>query len=201
MPKSPAKRPAASEANLAPTTLPASIVNAANTTVQIVKQLRFIEMAIPHLAKDLQEAEKKGTVALARAFVALHRLMEVRDDIMKPLDELYKTYKTERIPAAFEQAGVPNQSLDEGFRVGLSHKYYASIKSGGKDDPKLTQTLRDGAYKWLRANGLGDIISTTVNSQTLSAAGKELLEDKNIELPDEWFNKAMVPNTSVTKTK
>ncbi len=201
MPKSPAKRPAASEANLAPTTLPASIVNAAATAADMMKHFRSVEALHKALVRDLERAEKGGTVTLARAFVAFHRMMEARNEIMKPLDELYKTYKTERIPAAFEQAGVPNQSLDEGFRVGLSHKYYASIKSGGKDDPKLTQTLRDGAYKWLRANGLGDLISSTVNAQTLSAAGKELLEDKNIELPDEWFIKAMVPNTSVTKTK
>lgn len=171
--------------------LPASIVNAAPTARNIL--VRVVEAAamVPALDKELARAKKSGSIALARAFVALHRLnSRVAEEIGK-LEELFKRYKEIEVPATFEADKITHVPLEEGFRVGLSSRLFASIPV----------EHRDQAYQWLRDNGLGDLITSTVNAQTLSAAAKNLMEEKNKELPGDLFTVAFVPNTSVTAIK
>lgn len=129
---------------------------------------------------------------LARAFVVLHRLNErmlSEEKAFKPFKELWGRYKNVVVPEAFEQAGVPNISLDEGFRVGIAVRTAASVIPGKKEE----------AYAWLQDNGAGDLIQPTINASTLSAYAKQKGE-KNEELPADIFNVALMPNTSVTKT-
>lgn len=179
-------------------TLPASIINALPSSRAIMEHMKAVEKLIPALGKELKKAEKGGAIPVARAFVALHRLETRIDAILSPLfgekkdapGLLYK-YKTEVVPSIFEQAGVPNVPLEEGFRVGISSRFLASIKPDHKA----------AAYDWLRGHGLGDLITYTVNSQTLSSALRKELEEKNIEAPEELFSVAMMPTTSVTGTK
>lgn len=169
-------------------TLPASIVKALPSSAAFMRHMSATEAEIRHIQSELAKARKGGAVAMARAFVALHRLIERTDGILKPVYDTFNEYKTQHIPALFEQEDVPNVPLNEGFRVGVSHKFVASIKTGEKDR----------AYQWLRENGLGDLIQGTVNSSSLTASAKSLMEEKNVELPSELFNTGFVPNTSVT---
>lgn len=171
--------------------LPPSIANALPTAVAVMQHMAAVDKLLPNLSREMLAAEAGGAVGLARSFVALHRMMGRIDDILKPAVTLFDLYKKERMPQVFEQSGVPNVSLDEGFRVGLSHRFFASI----------LPDKRDQAYAWMRKNGMGDLIAATVNSQTLSAAAKALSEEHNKDLPSEFFTVAMVPNTSVTVTK
>lgn len=175
--------------------LPKSIVEALPAAKDIHELIVKAGRLHGQLVKELTRAEKSGAIPLARAFVVLHRLMASIEDALKPLDATFKEFKEVRVPAIFEQAGVPNVPLDEGFRVGVSAKFRASLKS--EDDGGD----RDKAYQWLRDNDLGDLISTTVNASTLSSAAKSLMEEHNKELPSTLFNVAFVPNTSVNTTK
>ena len=187
-----AKPPKAQEAS-APkkATLPASIVNALPTSAEIMRRLVEATALTGQIAVEMEEAKSGGAVALARAFVAFHRMRERIDELFKPMSLLFEQYKIHECPDVFEQAGVPNVSLDEGFRVGISHRFTASILPDKKNE----------AYNWLTTNQLGDLIVTTVNSQTLTAAAKALMEEHNRELPPEYFKTANVPNTSVTTLK
>lgn len=178
---------------MATDTLPASIANALPTSIKIMEHFAAIGKLLPALDKDLAKARKSGTPSLARSFVALHRMCERIEEIMKPLDGddgIYKRVKTQDIPNLFEQEGIKNVPLAEGFRVGVSSRFFASIKPGQKDT----------AYDWLRNINLGDLIQPTINSGTLSSALKKELEDNNRDIPEELFTVAMVPNASVTKT-
>lgn len=178
--------------------LPASIVNTLPSAKDVMAHMAQINKLLPHLEKEMAKALKGGAITTARAYVALHRLEERIDEVLKPLFSekkdapglLYR-YKTDLIPKAFEQDGVTNVPLAEGYRVGISSRFLASIKPDQKE----------AAYDWLRGHGLGDIITATVNAQTLSSALRKEMEDKNVEAPDELFNVAMVPTTSVTATK
>lgn len=157
-----------------------------------MKHVQFIEMLMPALEQDLAKALKAGPVQLARAFVVLHRLNErllSEDKALKPMKALYGDYKNVKVPEAFEQAGVPNVPLDEGFRVGIAIRTVASIVPGKKEQ----------AYAWLINDGAIDLIQETVNASTLSAYAKQKGE-KNEELPADIFNVVLMSNTSVTKT-
>jgi hypothetical protein len=189
MPK-PQPKPVPDKDKTPPKKLPASIINSAPTALKILQAIGAATKLMPQLEKEMAAAKKGGSIPLARAFVALHRLnMRVGEEI-EPLVQLFKKYKELEVPGTFEADKITHVPLEEGFRVGLSSRLFASIPQG----------KRDQAYQWLRENGLGDLITATVNAGTLSAAAKELMEEKNTELPKELFTVAYVPNTSVTAT-
>lgn len=171
--------------------LPTTIVNAAPSSAPIAYRLREIEGLLDDMFREAKSHVGGNPVELARAFVATHRIKDVLADVTKAFNAQYEVLKTETVPKAFEDAGVPNVPLSEGFRVQVSAKLQASICPDRKAD----------AYEWLRANQLGDLITETVNTQTLSAAAKAMLEEDNRELPELLFNVAVKDNTSVVAAK
>lgn len=147
---------------------------------------------MPELEKQLAIANKAGPVQLARAFVVLHRLNErllSEDKALKPMKALYGDYKNLKVPEAFEAAGVPNVSLDEGFRVGVSVRTVASVMPG----------MKEKAFTYLESIGKRDLIQETLNASTLSAYAKQIGEE-NRDLPSDIFNVARMPNATVNKT-
>lgn len=141
-----------------------------------------------NLRPELMAAENLDAVGVARAFLNLRDIKDDMDAVQKKVSALYEEWKTVKVPEKFEQQGVPNINLEEGARVGVSHKVYASINKDKKE----------GAYEWLRQNDLGDLITETVNTSTLSAVAKGMAEE-NKELSPEFFNVAVVPNTNVVR--
>lgn len=188
-------KPAKTEVPPAPT-MPASLIKALPTAAIMIKHATEIAKLLPSLEKELKASQAHGAVQLARSFVVFYRLVERMKETIKPIyhDDaekpgLFEQYKRKLLPEAFEIEGVKSIPLAEGYRVGTSSTFRASIKKDQKDK----------AYAWLRANQLGDIISTTVNASTLSSAASRMIEDENKEFPEALFNVAMVPTTSVTK--
>jgi hypothetical protein len=155
--------------------------------------VRAIEALLPELQKEVRAAEKAGPVQLARAFVVMHRLqkrMLSDEESFKEFKAWHREVKEHLVPQCFDQAGIDHVPLSEGYRVGTSEAWRASIKP----DQKV------GAYAWLESNEKGDIITATVNASTLSALAKQMAE-ANQELPEEFFNCAQIPSTSVTAIK
>lgn len=196
-PQSTAKpKPSSSTAPTAPEngSLPAVTKAALPTGDKIAAHVRGIVGLLPDLQRDLDAAYKSGSITLARAFVVMHRLNEImfsdEKSPFKPLKQEFAKLKTERVPGLFEQEGIDNVPLSEGFTVGTSTTKYASIKPGHKE----------AAYAWLREKDKGDLIQETINSSTLSAFARELAE-QNFDLPEDIFNVADVNNTSVRKNK
>lgn len=174
--------------------LPKSLIQALPASSTVMKHVAAIVSLIPQLEKEMAAAEKRGAIDLARSYAVLHRLREIlRSDEkswFKPISNLFDDYNNVKVPAAFEQAGITHVPLAEGYRVGISHTWRASIKKDMKKE----------AYAWLEQNNHGDIITETVNASTLSALAKELNEEQNQELPEKLFTSAHMPATSVTKT-
>lgn len=182
---------AKSETKAPAPTLPASLVAALPSSKDVMKHVQAMEKALPGLIREVQAARKSGAVSLARSYVVYKRVCDRMEEMVKPYNAFRDVLKGVVIPEQFEQAGIPNVTIDEGFRIGLSTRILASIIPDKKEE----------AYQWLRDNDLGDIIGETVNASTLSATAKSLVEDQNKELPEDLFKVAYVPNTSVTKTK
>ena len=171
-----------------PPPLPPALTKLLPAAVDIVKHAAAIEKLIPTLRRQMEASQKQGAISLARTYTVLHRMMSTIDAKLKPLDHLFEEYKTLRLPATFEQAGVTHVPLDVGYRVAVSYTWRASVKAG----------QRDGAYDWLRKHH-PDCLIETANSSTLSKLARELSEEQNKELPERLFNAALVPGTSVTK--
>tara|TARA_R110002110_G_scaffold142015_8_gene330132 strand:+ start:3292 stop:3780 length:489 start_codon:yes stop_codon:yes gene_type:complete len=123
----------------------------------------------------------------------LSLLSEVRqyDDNLKYLKkrtaEIHKRMKEEIVPQKFTEQGISSITVD-GYRFTVSSQARTTIQKDMKDE----------AYDWLRDNGLGDLVTETVNSSTLSATAKSLMSE-GVDLPDDIFNIYSFENTSVTK--
>jgi hypothetical protein len=141
------------------------------------------------LETSLKDYDTADVVEATRAFVHLRRVKDEIDELNKRFNKVYEEWKTKKIPQKFDEAGVPTVNLEEGYRVTISQLVRASVKP----DQKLA------AYDWLRNNGLGDIVTETINSSTLSAVAKSMAEE-NRELSADLFNVVVIPSTSVTRT-
>lgn len=172
-----------------PDTLPRIIVNALPTATQVVQSILSARQLLSAVASEL-DACRSDPVRLARGFVAMRRLKDRIDELDSEFTALFETYKNEVLPEVLDGAGLNNVSLAEGFRVSVSTQVRASIREG----------MKEKAFAWLQANELGDIIQPTINSSTLAATARSLLEE-NKELPDDIFNTYTAYNTSVTATK
>jgi len=180
-----------------PATLPASLVKSLPVSAEIMKHVREIENLMPKLQREVNTAVKGGVIQTARTFVVMHRMRDAirsgegkDQSVFKPFMQMYEILNKVTLPRLLETEGVTNVPLAEGFRVQMAAPFYASVKKG--------QT--QAAYEWLRANGLGDLIKDNVNSSSLGAGLKGLLEEKNIEAPDDIFTADYVPSMSVVKT-
>lgn len=136
------------------------------------------------VSPDLKASE------LAYILVYLKDAQERWGETAKLMSDVLNKLKTELVPQAFEKEGISTFNMDEGFRVTISSKFAASIRPDQKE----------AAYAWLKANNLGDLIVETVNAGTLTAAGKQRIEE-GFDLPEEFFNSVHLANTSVTKLK
>lgn len=171
--------------------LPPELRAALPTAGKIAAASAQIAALIPILTEEMRTARRNGATNLARSFVVFKRMMERLEKDLEPLGAMFKAYKEELVPETLDFEGVTNVPLAEGFRVGTSLVFRASIKPGKKDE----------AYAWLREQKHGDIIVEQINSSTLSSVAGELLKDHCLELPDELFNVHIASNTSVTSTK
>ena len=157
----------------------------------VVERLEFIEKHIAQFLKgEVDGADMNGPIELSRALVVLRFLKEKIEATFEEFNDIYTNVKDVRLPEAFDRANIPNVTLDEGYRVGVSHSLRASVKAN----------MKDSAIKWLQDNGLGDIVSQTINASTLSAVARTMAED-NKQLDETFFNIFVQPTTSVTKTK
>lgn len=139
----------------------------------------------------LEPIDEMDPIELSRFFVDVRLLKEHLEAVIKPFDAFYEELAKVTIPTVFDAHKVPSITLEEGYRITVSHALRASIRGG---------TDKQVAHQWLRDNGLGDIVTETVNASTLSAVAKTMAEE-NRELNGELFNVAVLANTSFNRIK
>lgn len=158
-------------------------------TVGSAEQLTAnIEMMFNKLADIVEQIKKLPASHAAQEYVLVKNLADEYEQIGKILNETRDLLKTEVLPKAFERDGITSFNTADGYRVTMSQ----SVRC------KITDKVL--GYKYLRENGLADLVTETVNASTLAATARTMLEEGK-ELPPEFFETYLQPSTSVTKTK
>lgn len=131
-----------------------------------------------------------GLHALSEQLVILRDKKTAAEDVVKDLNAQIE--KTEyELSEAMLDSDTPNFTHG-GAQFILTTKTRASAIAGDKDE----------LYTALRQNGHGDIITETVNANTLSSTVKGLIEDNEDTLPDWLVGKVNVfEKTGVTVKK
>jgi hypothetical protein len=145
---------------------------------------------MPNSDKSELESMYSGhdTLALIRVMNEYRRRKEEQEEKLKQINAHYDFLRYIMIPQRFDDEGIKNLSVDGVGRINLSSGVYVSIP----------QEKRPEAYEYLRDTGHGDVISTTINAQTLAATVKSMIA-KGEEIPDELF--VVTPWTRAAITK
>lgn len=110
------------------------------------------------------------------------------EDSIKAFKAEIAKMKEVHLPERFDNEEVSTFNT-ETFRVTRTMRTFASI-SGDQEE----------AFDWLRSNDYAGLIKETVNSSSLSAAAKELMENGR-ELPDDIFSVYNKNGVSITIKK
>ena len=133
--------------------------------------------------------EDLPTLELVREMKALKDAKEAADLVAKEINRRWDHMRLALIPARFEAEGLKNAKLDGVGTVSLRGDVYASILPGQKE----------AAFEWLDDHGRGDLVQKQVNSSSLKASMKKLLETGEEEIPEDIFK--VTPYTMATITK
>jgi len=153
-----------------------------------VGQIATLANGVTQLTGLTDKLSTLPAAQVGRSYARVKDIDEALDDVAKALGAVKSRLQYTVVPEAFDRDGMSTFTTDDGVRITLSSTVRASVKD------------KENGYQWLRDHELGDLITETVNASTLSAAAKKMLEE-NLELPEEFFSVAVMPNTSVTKVK
>lgn len=108
---------------------------------------------------------------------------EARDSMQEIVDRL----STQSIPDVMQAMKVKTITLVGVGRCTVAYRYSCSMID------------KEAGYQWLRDTGNESLIAETVNSSSLSAFAKNLIETEGKELPEAIFKTGSMPYTSITK--
>lgn len=120
--------------------------------------------------------------------IATELTKAARESLTKMTDHLSKDVIPDVFKHLAETTGEKPPFVIEGVgRVTVSHRFSCSMPD------------KEQGIGWLKDHGHGGIVQETVNSSTLAAFAKNLLEVEGKELPPELFKVGTSPYTSITK--
>jgi hypothetical protein len=170
--------------------LPKNLQDALSATASFTEIQRIFAIFLESLQADLDCAARSPVKAM-RAFVVMEHLKSEFEAFEDKVKSIHHTQATATLPPMFEDMGVPEMPLNEGFKVTVTDKLYCSIRKGKKEE----------AHEWLKLNGLGDIINPEVNPKTLASAVKEHMQSTGTEPPQEIISTFIQPVASCKKSK
>lgn len=148
--------------------------------------LQYLERATHILEQQtLRLAQEGGLDELIARFAAIRELRDTTKTLHAAINAIAERLADDLVPQALRNNRVTTITHAVG-RVALTTRVSASILD------------REGAYQWLRGHDLGALIIETVNSQTLSATARSLLEQGD-ELPDDLFKTSMHTFATLTR--
>lgn len=126
-------------------------------------------------------------IAAIRHYDATRLATKTTKEAREALADIEDQMSKEQIPDIMRRHEVKTITVEGVGRVTVSHRFSASIID------------KEKGYEWLRAEGHGGIITETVNSSTLSAFVKDLIQNHGMELPEDLFKVGTQAYTSITK--
>lgn len=167
----------------------AALVKAGSRLVEQTDYLKRIDTVIEKVFPDF--IGKNGIGEVVDQFVALEEQFYGMEEITKQIKSRLTYAREVLFPERMDREDTKTSTSSEtGNRISRTGRVFASIINDKVEEAK----------KWLRDNGYGSIIKETVNSSSLAATAKELVENGK-ELPEEFFNSYIKDGVSITKGK
>lgn len=161
-------------------------------TVRATKVVANLAQVLDGVAIWADRNVPKMTAAnAAEAYVALRLIDSNIGEAVTAFSKAKHRLNEVTIPEAFEREGISTLTSKRlGYRITVSELIRYSVRKG----------MKEAAFKWLRKHRLGSLITETINSSTLAATGRSMLEEGK-ELDPDIFNLALMKSTSMVKVK
>lgn len=161
-----------------------------DTLAALNDTVRRLQTVASLVREDTNDAVATGDhVTILRHFHSLRNVNSLIKEAREALSQIEDNLSTRDIPDAMKAHGVKTVTIEGVGRCTVSYRFSCSM---------LDKEL---GIKWLKDNGHGGIVQETVNSSTMGAFAKNLLETEGKELPDDIFKTGTAPYTSITKVK
>jgi len=131
--------------------------------------------------------EEATPVQMAEMFLRLRALYETADEIKKTYSKFFDWFRVQYIPDRMDELGASSIKVPGIGRLGLT------------DDLRVKTLDKDKMYEWLEQQGLGDLITETVNASSLKATLRRKLQGGE-EIPDDLFSLSPFTRAAVTKS-
>jgi hypothetical protein len=160
-------------------------------TVSAVNEICFQLQKVAEMVREDNDfvLAEHNHVKLIKHYNHLRLATAQIKEAREALNEMEEKLSREQIPDIFREHGIKTTTIEGVGRVTVSYRF------------GCTMLDKEQGLEWLRGNGHGGIIIETVNSSTLSAFAKSMLEESGAELPDSIFKVSTSPYTSITKVK
>lgn len=127
-------------------------------------------------------------VQLATEYRALKDEKEEIESVLKTINIRLEIIAKQELPAAMDDEGVSNITVEGVGKVYLRGEVYVSILADN----------REAAYQWLRDTGRGSLIQDTVNASSLKAAAKQWLKDGD-SIPEDLIRVTAITIAIISK--
>jgi hypothetical protein len=167
-------------------------------TATVEDAVKAINALLPGLMQAAIELERWAenaandkVVGPAEIGIALFQIVETHSAIDAVVKKVY--HVKDRIDKSIMPTRLADFDLDM-VRVPEIARSFSVLD-------KMSASLVDKVegFKWLRANGLGDLVQETVNAGTLAAAMRNLILEQGIDPPPEIVKVSTYKATSVNK--
>ena len=136
-----------------------------------------------------EQFDSLDPVALVRALDAWQQRKVALEDELKQVNKVFDFLRMNKIPAAFDEAGVELLRVEGVGRCSIAADMFVSIAKDHKEE----------AYEWLRDTGRGSLITETVNASTLKAVIKKATLAAEA-IPEGVFNINPISRASITRS-
>lgn len=132
---------------------------------------------------------KMATVELAHVQNFVREMKDAIDEFEKPINKFYDHLRMTTVPDQMDEEGITKVAIDGLGTLYVSSDVNVSVLAGQKQ----------ASFDWLKANGLADLINSTVNSSTLKAAMKEEIRAGKV-IPTDIYKITPVSRAVIKKT-
>lgn len=141
----------------------------------------------PRINPVFVKYDAMSAVDLIKSMAEVKARKEAAEETAKEIGKEYDFLRMIKIPAKFDEEDINLLKVEGVGRCNLTGDLQAAIPADKKEQ----------AYDWLRDNGREDIIQETVNSSTLKAMIKGMMQ-KGEDIPD-CFRVHVFSRASITK--
>ncbi len=171
-----------------------------NRWERIPNAIEFLRRYNEHLEVLVRNEKKTLTpMSALKLMDTVFRHKELISDMIKsPIEKLYDILRFTVVPEVFADNEITTLTLEGIGRCNIMDDISVTMEGGSKEEKEANKLA---FYEWLRANELEDIITQTVNAQTLAAFVRRQLQSKDgLKLPYDRIKVTPVTRAQITRS-